>query len=103
MSYTHLMREPGDDAIANLSQTDYSYGLRFTLDAPELDKLGLDMNAEPGDELHFKAVACVCRVRRSDDGENCVELQITHMDILQVEKDDEDDADSEDAEEYANG
>ena len=66
------------------SRPRYPYGLCISLCSDELEKLGLaDLDLEPGDMLHFHAMATVTSVsmnQRQDAEDHCrVELQITAM------------------------
>jgi hypothetical protein len=54
---------------------DYPVGLRICLTTPELEKLGLDADCEPGDVIDMRCFAAVTNVNKNDDCSR-VELQI---------------------------
>lgn len=60
----------------------YPYGLCLCFGNEELDKVGLTSDCEPGDTVHFQAIAKVTSVSKNETTEgpkSRVELQITHI------------------------
>jgi hypothetical protein len=71
-------------APAVLKDDPYGYGLRITLDADQIDKLGIDM-PKAGAVFEIEAVATVTRVSQSEsaesDGSKSIELQIRKLGV----------------------
>jgi hypothetical protein len=89
------MVAPENKASADIGP-DYPWGLTLRLEKEALAKLGKDDDLpHAGDEWHVVIVAKVTAVREEDrisgDGECSVELQVTHMRVLDEgeEKDDD--------------
>lgn len=60
----------------------YPYGMNICFGNEELEKVGLDTNCEPGDSVHFQAIAKVTSVSKNETTEgpkSRVELTITHI------------------------
>ncbi len=73
---------------------DYPYGLRITLTAKELEKLGLEADCDIGDVIDIRAFASVISVHKEGD-DSCVCLQIEKMAVeneMTEEMEDEDDS-----------
>ena len=78
----------------------YPWGLRINLCQDELEKLGLsDDDIKPGDMIHFHSMATVVSVstnQTQDGDDHCsVALQITHMNAVENESDEDEEAEKE--------
>lgn len=98
----HMAHEAGEGETSATISVDYPFGLRLTLNGPELEKLGLDELPEAGTEVTLGARAIVTRAATEDpdaDGDIdqvCVELQITHLGLGDEEEKDENPVDARD-------
>ena len=93
------LKEEAQEAKIGYSQQPYPYGLCIRLESDELEKLGITEMPQVGGEIHFMAIAKVTGVNQSayegQDGESCVSLQITMMQVLMTESADEEKGEKE--------
>ena len=100
---TDMARTESDKDESPLVQdSKYPYGLQFTLEGPELDKLKVDhTDFEVGDSFPLDIVAKIVGINsnESEGGKSncCVRFQITHMKAEEHQEEDgeEEDEDSE--------
>ena len=90
-----MAHKPGDGEAVPMPavQSEYPYGLRVTLNEPQLEALGFKGLPEAGTQLHLEAIAVVTRASTEDpdaDGDVdfvCVELQLTQLGIEEATED----------------
>jgi major coat protein len=76
----------------------YPYGLCIHLETDQLEALGIDGECDVGDLIHLCAMAEVtsCSERKTEGGSECrIELQITHLGLLEHESEEYDGSEEE--------
>jgi hypothetical protein len=82
---------------------EYPYGLRLSLDADQLEKLGVIELDEIGTIFALTAVACVINLSKEDGRGLRVELQIKELALKEDEKADEEEDKKEEGKGMAKG